>query len=172
MGKITYICGGARSGKSTFALSMAKKHKGKIAFIATCEPKDHEMKERIALHKASRPKCWQTFEEPREIASVLNKTGPKFKTIIIDCITLWIANLMVKNNKITSIETKMRTILNTIQRINADCIIVTNEVGLGIVPNNKMAREFRDISGRINQMIAQRAKTAYFMVSGISWRIK
>ncbi len=172
MGKITYICGGARSGKSTFALSIAKKQKGKIAFIATCEPKDREMKERIVLHKASRPKCWQTFEEPRDITSVLNKIGPKFKTIIIDCVTLWITNLMVKNNKNTSVETKMKIILNTIKRIDADCIIVTNEVGLGIVPNNKMAREFRDISGRINQMIAQRSVTAYFMASGIPWRIK
>jgi len=172
MGKITFISGGARSGKSTFALSMAKELKGKVAFIATCEPKDPEMEERISLHKASRPKCWQTFEEPRDIASLLNKISPKFKTIIIDCVTLWITNLMVKNNKTTSIETRMKIILDTIKRINADCIIVTNEVGLGIVPNNKMAREFRDISGRINQMIAQRAGAAYFMVSGIPWRIK
>ena len=172
MGKITFISGGARSGKSTFAISIAEKRKNKTAFIATCEPKDAEMKKRIALHKASRPHNWKTFEEPCDIGPVLNKIGPGFKIIIIDCVTLWITNLMMKDNNCASIETKTKIVLDIIKRIKADCIIVTNEVGLGIVPNNRMAREFRDIAGRVNQMIAQRSSSAYFMISGIPWRIK
>ncbi len=172
MGKIIFISGGARSGKSTFAIQEAKKHKGKIAFIATCEPKDREMKKRIALHKISRPKNWTIFEEPIDIEPCIKSCSSGFKTIIVDCLTLWITNLIMNRMPSRLIEERIKKLINAIDKIKADCIIVTNEVGLGIVPGNKLARDFRDIAGRINQIVAQKSKTVYFMVSGIPWRIK
>ena len=172
MGKIILILGGARSGKSTYCIQMAKNKKGRVAFIATCEPKDLEMKKRISIHRTTRPGHWTTFEEPINIAQRVKKTGSSFKTIIIDCLTLWITNLMMKNIDAVSIERETRRILKDLKKAKADSIIVTNEVGLGIVPANSLARDFRDIAGRVNQMVAGNSSEAYFMISGIPLRIK
>ena len=172
MGKMTFIIGGARSGKSRYAFTLAKKEGGRVAFIATCQPKDKEMKRRIALHKNSRPASWETFEEPYDISKLLKEKGAKFEIIIIDCLTLLVSNLMLKGSNEKDIENKVRDILKTLKKIKAESIIVSNEVGLGIVPPNKLARDFRDIAGRINQMVAAQSDKMYFMVSGIPWRIK
>jgi len=99
MAEVIFILGGARSGKSTYALRLAKKKGRKVAFIATCQAMDKEMAQRIKLHKKIRPKDWQTFEEPRNVANLLNKIGTEFKVIIIDCITLLVSNLMLKGRK-------------------------------------------------------------------------
>jgi len=172
MAKITFILGGARSGKSSYALKLAGEYGGKVAFVATCQPLDSEMKKRIGRHKESRPGHWQTFEEPKDAASLLKKIGAKFDTIIIDCLTLMICNLMMEKRKEDAIEKKFKDMLNVLDIIKAQVIIVSNEVGLGIVPGNKLGRGFRDIAGRINQIMAAKADNVFFLISGIPLKIK
>lgn len=171
MGKITFILGGARSGKSAYALKSAGKHK-KVAFIATCQPLDSEMKKRIALHQQARPKNWKTFEEYSDLASLIKKIPPQFEMIIIDCVTLLISNLFLKGVAGKDIENKTRLILKALKKQRRKSLIVSNEVGLGIVPDTKAGRDFRDLAGRINQIIAKESDEVFFMVSGIPWRVK
>ena len=172
MAKITFIVGGARSGKSRFALKLTQQKSKKVAFIATCLPLDLEMNKRISIHRKSRPAHWQTFEEPKDLVLVLKKIGSQFDTIIIDCLTLWVSNLLLKGKKEIFIENKINQILMLLKKNRSRSIIVSNEVGLGIVPNSKMGRAFRDIAGRINQIVADKSDEVFFMVSGIPWRIK
>jgi len=172
MGNIIFITGGARSGKSNFALTIAKKKKGKVAFIATAQAKDAEMKERIALHKARRPKNWATFEEPYNLEGCIRDIGHSFKTVIIDCLTLWVTNLIMKKADDACIEKEALKMLDAINKSRINCIFITNEIGSGIVPDNKLARRFRDIAGRIDQLVAQHANEMYLMVSGIPLKIK
>lgn len=172
MGKITFILGGARSGKSKYARDLAGNLGGKVAFIATCQPKDTEMKRRINIHKNLRPSHWKTFEESLDLNSTLKRISSKFDTIIIDCLTLLLSNLILKGIKETEIKARFRKLLSILTKTKAQIIIVSNEVGLGIVPQNKLARDFRDIAGRINQMIATKSDEIYFLISGIPWRIK
>ncbi len=171
MGKITFILGGARSGKSSFAIKLGKKSKAKTAFIATCEPKDLEMKRRISLHQKVRPAYWRTFEEPLKVSGLLKKISSKFDLILIDCLTLLISNMMLNNAKDSAIEAEAKKILSLLKKNKADSIIVSNEVGLGIVPNNKLGRDFRDIAGRVNCLVAGESDEAFFMVSGIPLKI-
>ena len=172
MGKMTLIVGGARSGKSNHALQLAGKYKDKVAFVATCRPLDKEMKERIKLHKMSRPSSWKTFEEAENIDTLLEKIGNTFEYIIIDCLTLLVSNLMFKKYTPQKIEDKIKRLITGLKKNKARAILVSNEVGLGIVPGNKLARDFRDIAGKINQVVAQEAEEVIFMVSGVPVQIK
>ncbi|MFA5271408.1 MAG: bifunctional adenosylcobinamide kinase/adenosylcobinamide-phosphate guanylyltransferase [Candidatus Omnitrophota bacterium] len=173
MNKIIFILGGARSGKSTFAIKLAKDSgKKKIAFIATGQALDEEMEKRIMLHKRVRPVNFKTFEEPCDVEVLLKKITGKFDLIIIDCLTLFVSNLLLKKYKEEEIYKKMGDILTLLNKINAKTIIISNEVGLGIVPASKLGRDFRDIAGKVNQLTVQQAKNVFFMVSGIPWRIK
>ena len=171
MKKITFILGGARSGKSTYALELARKYK-KVAFIATCEALDKEMAKRIRLHKESRPKYWDTFEEPKEIETTLKKLVNKYDCIVIDCLTLLVSNLFLCGLNKDAIEEKISKLISALKKINCRVILVSNEVGMGIVPDNKLARDFRDVAGWINQIVARESDDVIFMVSGIPWRIK
>lgn len=171
MGKVTFILGGSRSGKSSYALELAKKYK-RVAFIATCQPKDLEMKRRIRLHKKLRPAYWQTFEEFQDIPALLKKIGLKFDLIIIDCLTLWVSNLLLEGLKETAIEDKAKRMAILLKKSKSQSIIVSNEVGLGIVPQNKLSRNFRDIAGRVNQIVAENSDAVFFMFSGIPLKIK
>jgi len=171
MGKIILILGGARSGKSTHAVSLAKKHK-KVAFVATCQPLDKEMKERIRLHKEARPENWKTFEEPRDLNSLLIKMGDTFDCILIDCLTLLVSNLVLAGYKKKDITEKIEAMLATLKKKKAMVIMVSNEVGLGLVPANKLGRDFRDIAGKVNQIAAKEANKVFFIVSGIPLEIK
>ncbi len=172
MGKITFILGGARSGKSTHALDLAKKRAGKTVFIATCQALDKEMEQRIELHKKARPAAWQTFEAPYDISKVLKKIGDKCDCIIIDCLTLLVSNLMLAKNKFDAIEANINKVISYLQKTKSTSIIVSNEVGLGIVPANRLARNFRDIAGSVNRIVASQADEVLFMVSGIPVIIK
>jgi adenosylcobinamide kinase / adenosylcobinamide-phosphate guanylyltransferase len=171
MNKITFILGGARSGKSFYALSLAKRYK-KVAFIATCQGKDKEMRERIKLHKETRPKHWETFEEPREMGLLLKKIVNGFDCIVIDCLTLLVSNLLLAGGNQKTIEEKIKQMLVSLKNKKANVIIVSNEVGLGIVPEHKMARDFRDIAGRLNQLVACYADEVFFIVAGLPLNIK
>lgn len=172
MDKITFILGGARSGKSRLAIKLAKEKGRKVAFIATCIPKDLEMKKRINLHKNSRPGHWKTFEDPKDISLLLNKIGSKFNIIIIDCLTLLISGFMLNGLKETAIKSKINKMLGALKKIKAQSIIVSNEVGLGIVPENELAREFRDMAGRINQFVAAKSDEVFLVFSGIPLKLK
>lgn len=171
MGKITLILGGARSGKSSFALALAKKCK-KVAFIATCDGLDREMRERIKKHKICRPKHWTTFEKNKDIASALDNMQNDFNCIIIDCLTLWVSNLLLAKNKEEKILQETTAVLARLKKKKARAILVSNEVGLGLVPANILGRKFRDIAGRVNQLAAREADEVFFTVSGIPTKIK
>ncbi len=173
MGKITFILGGARSGKSTCAQELAAgRNKGPVAFIATCGQWDREMKKRVKLHKQMRPAGWDTFEERKNIAALLKSMGGRYRVIIIDCLTLLVSNLMSGKCNERHITDEINSMLAALKRVKAESFIVSNEVGLGIVPMNKTARDFRDIAGRVNQAAAKGSDRVFFMVSGIPWRIK
>ncbi|MFH1478463.1 MAG: bifunctional adenosylcobinamide kinase/adenosylcobinamide-phosphate guanylyltransferase [Candidatus Omnitrophota bacterium] len=172
MNKITFILGGARSGKSGFALKMAKEKTKKAAFVATCQALDKEMKERIRLHKKQRPKSWKTFEEPKNIASLLKRINLKYDVVIIDCLTLLISNLMLDGKSQKDIEKEISGILAALNKNRSRSIIVSNEVGLGIVPESRLGRDFRDIAGRMNQIVAKEANEVFFMASGLPIKIK
>lgn len=172
MGKITFILGGARSGKSRLAVKLAKQQGGKIAFIATCMPRDPEMAKRIHIHKKSRPRSWKTFENPKDITLLSDSIGSKFDLIIIDCLTLLVSGLILSGLKQASIESKVNKMLGALKKIKAQSIVVSNEVGLGIVPENKLARDFRDIAGRINQLLAAKSDTLFLVYAGIPLKLK
>lgn len=172
MGEIIFILGGARSRKSTYALEIAKKLGKRVAFIATCVAGDSEMKRRIKLHRKKRPRHWKTFEVAFEPTSLLKTLTPKFDVVIIDCLTLMISNLMLKGFKQSVIEDRINEMLTILKKIKLQSIIVSNEVGLGIVPENKLARDFRDIAGKVNQLVTEKADRVFFMFSGIPLKIK
>jgi adenosylcobinamide kinase / adenosylcobinamide-phosphate guanylyltransferase len=171
MGKITLVLGGARSGKSSFALRLAKKY-SKVAFVATCDGLDREMRERIKKHRACRPKHWVTFEKSKDMASALDKMNNDFDCIIIDCLTLWVSNLLLAKSKEEKILQEATAVLARLRKKKARAIIVSNEVGLGLVPVNKLGRKFRDIAGWVNQLAAGEADEVFFTVSGIPTKIK
>jgi adenosylcobinamide kinase/adenosylcobinamide-phosphate guanylyltransferase len=167
MGRITFILGGVRSGKSTFALKLAKERARKVAFIATCEPLDAEMKRRIRRHKNCRPRGWKTFEAPLAIAEVFRKIDNKFELVIVDCLTLFVSNLMLKGFSEARIAREIKAMLTAAENSKAETIIVSNEVGLGIVPESELGRKFRDIAGRVNQLVAREADACYFTIAGL-----
>jgi len=171
MAKLTFILGGARSGKSSHAVKLAKKYK-KVVFVATCKALDKEMKKRINLHKKSRPCHWRTIEEDKNIVSALSSIKDRPECIIIDCLTLLVSNLLLSGGSGKEIEKKINNIISTLKKLKLRTIIISNEVGLGIVPRNKLAREFRDVAGRANQIMASLSDEVFFMVSGLAWRIK
>ncbi len=170
MAKITFILGGARSGKSSYALELAEKYK-QVAFIATCKALDKEMEQRIKLHQKSRPKHWQTLEEDKDIIFALKKAGTKFDCIIIDCLTLLISNLILSGCSQEVIKDKINKSILHLTKLKGRVIIVSNEVGLGIVPNSKLGRDFRDIAGKINQIVAKNSTEVFFMLSGIPVKV-
>jgi adenosylcobinamide kinase / adenosylcobinamide-phosphate guanylyltransferase len=173
MAKITLCTGGVRSGKSSYALTLAKRNKGKKVFIATATALDDEMKLRIQNHRRSRGKMFQTIEEPYELAATLSDIDKTASVIVIDCLTVWLGNLFHKyegNEK--EILLCVDLFIKELKRFSIDCVIVTNETGWGIVPENKMARSFRDIAGYMNQGVAAIADTVYLFVSGIPVKIK
>ncbi|MFA6217097.1 MAG: bifunctional adenosylcobinamide kinase/adenosylcobinamide-phosphate guanylyltransferase [Candidatus Omnitrophota bacterium] len=171
MGKITFILGGARSGKSSHALKLAKRFT-RVAYIATAQAKDQEMKQRIKLHKQSRPSAWKTFEECLDPEKIIKAKDFNFECVIIDCLTLLVSNLMLTGIKNNTIQKKMSSLAAALKKLNSQAILVSNEVGLGIVPANKLARAFRDTAGLINQLIAQESDTVIFMVSAQPLKVK
>ena len=171
MGKIILVLGGARSGKSTFARVLAGRHK-KVAFIATAEGRDAEMRRRIFAHKRERPSGWKTFEEPRDIRRALNEAGAANDCVIVDCLTLLVSNLLLAKKSETDICGAVSKALTVAKKGKFRTILVSNEVGLGLVPAGRLGRAFRDAAGRVNQQAASAADEVYFLVSGIPLKIK
>ncbi len=170
MGRLIFITGGARSGKSAFAQKSANRLSKKVTYIATAQAKDKEMEVRIKIHRKNRPAHWKTIEKEKNITEVLSRIAEKNEVILLDCLTLLISNLLLSGKK--DVLKKIRQLVNKIREIKATVLIVSNEVGMGIVPDNKLARRFRDIAGRANQIVAQAADEVYLVVSGIPVKVK
>ena len=168
--KITFVLGGARSGKSSFALSRASEYEGRKAYIATAQAFDVEMQERIAKHKEERNSDWDTVEEPCGIAETVKDMSGKYEVIVIDCLTLWLSNLLLAEK---DTEKEIDAIISSVvTRHASQTFIVSNEVGMGIVPDNELARKFRDMAGRLNQKMAAVADEVYLVIAGIPVKIK
>lgn len=173
MGSIVLITGGARSGKSSLALQKALKHSGKRVFIATALGLDKEMVDRIRKHQEERGMDFTTIEEPLDITSQLLGLPGDVEVVVVDCLTVWLANLFHKwNENDEAISQDIGTLCNVLSKINGDIILVTNEVGFGIVPENKLARLYRDMLGYLNRRIAQQADKVYCCICGIPLCIK
>jgi len=170
--KIIFITGGARSGKSRFAQQIAKTFSGPKAYLATAQALDAEMKGRISRHKKSRPKAWRTLEEPVRIAEVLQSEGGNCSLILLDCLTLWLSNLMMAGWGERKILGAADRFLRAAREAPCSLILVSNEVGMGIVPENPTARMFRDLSGLIHQKVAREADEVYFLMGGLPWKMK
>mgnify|MGYP001586083789 FL=1 len=173
MSKIILVLGGARSGKSAHAADLAKRINKSIVFIATAAALDEEMKQRIRLHKSSRPKSWGLIEETIELTDVLRTLKSRYAVALIDCMGLWITNLLMTGIKDKVIEKKIAEFADAICKAKAaSIIVVSNEVGSGIVPGDSLSREFRDLLGLANQVLAKKADKVVFMQAGIPLIIK
>jgi len=170
-GRLILVLGGAASGKSEAALVMAGTASPR-AFVATGQPLDEEMAERIRRHQASRQTDWQTEEVPVNLAGWFEKEGPAYRAIVLDCLTLWLSNLHGRGVSESQVPALVSELLRAIRTAKARVLVVTNEVGLGLVPTDASARRFRDLAGRVNQQFAAEADKVYFVVSGVSIRIK
>jgi adenosylcobinamide kinase/adenosylcobinamide-phosphate guanylyltransferase len=172
MKRFTFILGGARSGKSGYAVDVARSIGRNVVFIATCIPQDAEMNGRIRLHKRARPSTWILIEEGIDIDAALRKIKMGCDAVLIDCIGFFISNLMAVERSDKKAENKINLVIEQIEKMAADVIVVSNEVGMGIVPDNPLARRFRDLLGRANQMLARSADRVIVMQSGIPVTIK
>lgn len=166
---ITFILGGSRSGKSGFALQAASELAGSKAFVATAQALDEEMQERIERHKLERSPKWKTFEEPLFLPALIGDLKNVYDVVLVDCLTLWLSNLMMNDH---NVEASIEALIASSQAFPATLLIVSNEVGMGIVPENQMARRFRDLAGNLNRRIAAIADEVYLIAAGIPLKIK
>lgn len=165
------ILGGARSGKSALALRRAAQAGRAVAWIATAEAKDAEMAARIARHRAERPAHWRTVEEPLRLAAVLRRLASPESCVVVDCLTLWLSNLLLAADA-PLLERETAALLEALPALPGDVILVANEVGLGIVPENALARRFRDEAGRLNQAVAAVCERITFVAAGLPLVLK
>ena len=184
--KITFITGGARSGKSKLAENTALKTGQKVIYLATAQALDEEMANRIKIHQQRRPDNWTTIEEPRFLSRVLkdistDRSYESYDIILIDCLALLVSNWLPLekasdtsqwDNLRTELLDEIKAMISEMEKIQKDFIIVSNEVGLGIVPEYPLARLYRDLLGEVNQIVAASADEVIFMVSGLPMKLK
>jgi adenosylcobinamide kinase / adenosylcobinamide-phosphate guanylyltransferase len=162
---LTLLLGGARSGKSALAVRLAAASDRPVVFLATAEARDDEMAERIRRHRAARPAAWTTLEVPLALEDALRDVAPD-ACVVLDCLSLWVSNEMEAGADDERIEAKARNVAGVLASRPAPGVVITNEVGLGIVPVNELARRYRDVLGRVNVAFAEASDTAYFVVAG------
>ena len=165
---VTLVLGGARSGKSRYAESLVTARPHPWVYIATAEARDDEMAARIAAHQARRAEGWQTIEAPHELPEAL-RDAPQGAAVLVDCLTLWLSNVMHAEFDIDEITLKLEEALRV---RTGTTVLVSNEVGLGIVPDNALARAFRDHAGNLNQAIAETANRVHFIAAGLPLTLK
>lgn len=183
--RCVFVLGGVRSGKSRFAQRLAESWGGDILFVATAEPLDRDMRERIEKHRRERPQSWRTIETPMNLAAQIERNLGGASVVLIDCLTLLASNLLLGQERGFSptleiqgeeAETRLLKEIHDLARLMrsapASFVIVSNEVGWGIVPENRLARIYRDILGRANQIIAEHADEVYLMVAGLPLKVK
>src|SRR5437588_440477 len=185
--QLILVLGGVRSGKSTFAQRLAQRSECSVAFIATATASDEDMRDRITLHRAARPPHWHTIEEPLKLSEALHQAADVADVILLDCITVWLSNWLFSQGDPHDVEAAaisshytegalnaIEELLTTLATLDSSktLIIVTNEVGLGIVPAYALGRIYRDILGLVNQRLAAAAARVYLMVAGLGVDIK
>ncbi len=185
--RLILVLGGARSGKSTFAEKLAANSRRSVAFIATATASDEEMQTRIALHQTTRPHTWQTLEEALDLPGAVQRAASLAEVLLLDCLTLWTSNWLLHQSDIdwdAPVVTDMRfeqealteveKLLDVLQSLSTEhtLIVVSNEVGLGLVPNTALGRVYRDTLGRVNQRLALAAERVYLLVAGIAVDLK
>ncbi|MBT8366897.1 MAG: bifunctional adenosylcobinamide kinase/adenosylcobinamide-phosphate guanylyltransferase [Deltaproteobacteria bacterium] len=173
MNETIFVIGGCRSGKSRYALETADNFPGhKRVFIATCIPNDEEMKQRVVQHQKERSRNWDTVEAPTLLPDAIVEHSRQAQVLLIDCLTLWISNLLAESEDAAHIPEQIPNLIQAIQAANCPVVLVSNEVGAGIVPENRLARLFRDLIGCANQAVANQAGKVVWMVAGIPVTIK
>jgi len=170
MSHVTFVTGGARSGKSRYALECAMRRSPR-AFIATAIAFDQEMKDRIAAHQAERGDAFHVVEEPTNLAAAVTGLESTTSIALIDCLTVWLGNLMHEHGD-GGDYAEVQAFLEMLDNPPVDLVVVSNEVGMGIIPDNAMSRRYRDLAGSLNQQVARKADTVAFVVSGIPMIIK
>jgi len=177
------VTGGARSGKSSYAQDYAARSGKPVLFAATAEVGDDEMRRRIEAHRKSRPAGWRTLEAPKDVGRRIREEISDSKLVLIDCMTLLVSNAIgsflsadgidIDEQKAeAAVMQEIDGLIGCLRTIKADFLIVTNEVGLGLVPDNKLGRVYRDLLGKANQMLAQEVDEVYFMISGLPIKVK
>lgn len=169
MGKVVLVLGGARSGKSGFAEQLGDALPGQHFYIATAQALDDEMARRIARHRADRSDHWQTVECPLALPETIQAHDTGNSVILVDCLTLWLSNLMLLDHDIMTARNRLAGLLSAVQ---GTLLLVSNEVGQGIVPDNALARQFRDEAGWLNQALARAAEEVWFVTAGLPQRLK
>lgn len=191
MGKLTLILGGARSGKSTFAEGRARELGGdSVLYVATSETKDEEMQQRVEKHRSGRPSAWGTVEAPRNVAQALRQERSAARVILVDCMTFLVANHLMDaaapeedpfdapradpfDTQIDAgVVAEVEALVAYVQESDIEMLVVSNEVGLGVVPPYELGRAYRDILGRANQILARHAAEVLFLISGIPMKVK
>ena len=168
--QLTLILGGVRAGKSSYAQQLATQGR-RVLFVATAEAGDAEMEARIRAHQASRPTEWDTLEEPLDVVPALAPVLHRYDTVLLDCLTLWVSNLLLSSANY-DIPAEARRLLELYRQGDASWIVVSNEVGLGVVPATELGRAFADELGRANQIVAEEADAVYFMAAGLPMAMK
>lgn len=169
MGKVVLVLGGARSGKSGFAEQLGDALPGPHIYIATAQAFDEEMTQRIASHRADRDSHWQTVECPLPLTEAIQAHDAEGCVILVDCLTLWLSNLMLGDYDVAAARSSLVALLPAVQ---GTLLLVSNEVGQGIVPDNALARQFRDEAGWLNQAMARAANEVWFVTAGIAQQLK
>ena len=165
----TLVLGGARSGKSRYALELGEGLSSDRVFIATAQGFDGEMRERISRHRADRDVSWQTVEEAVEVWDVIARECREDRVVLLDCLTLWLNNVMLEGR---DVESDLERLVACLEGVTGELILVSNEIGLGLVPDTELGREFRDLHGRMNQRVAAVCDRVLFMVAGLPVVVK
>ena len=166
---VTLVLGGSRSGKSRHAEALVEGQPGSCVYLATAEAGDHEMAERIRRHQARRGRRWQTLEEPLDLVGVLRGAARSDGAVLVDCLTLWLSNLLGAER---DVETETESLVAALPGLAGPVVFVSNEVGLGIVPEGALARAFVDHAGRLHQAVATAAQSVLFMAAGLPFALK
>lgn len=173
--ELIFILGGARSGKSAYAERLARRGR-RVLFVATAEARDQDMRRRIAAHRERRPAGWDTLEEPLDLVAALRPLLHRYDTFLLDCLTLWVSNLLLERQDHAGTENRIqdsaRELMDLIEETQATWILVSNEVGQGIVPSSTLGRAYRDALGRVNQVAASRANRVCLMTAGLALELK
>lgn len=168
---VVLVLGGARSGKSRWAQTGAERVSKHPVYLATAEAGDAEMRRRISRHRKDRGRKWRTVEEPLDIARVISSPPSRCDGIVVDCLTIWMSNVMIKEGE-SAAPKRVRELIAAVRKCPVPLFLVSNEVGMGIVPHSELGREFRDASGRMNQAVAQEADEVQMIVAGLPLVLK
>jgi len=168
---VTLVLGGVRSGKSRFAVELARRF-SRVAFVATAKASDEEMLDKIRRHRLERPESWRTIEEPLALARVMNEDAALYDLLLVDCLTLFAANLLDASSDSSNVDARIDHFLDALRRTSASAVLVSNEVGSGVVPAYRAGRRFRDLLGEINQKVAAIADNVVLLVAGLPLTLK